>query len=158
MTAHIYTVELRWKGNLGSGTSDYKSYSRSFELRGESKQSAIAGSSDQAFRGDPERWNPEELLLGAIAACHKLWYLHLCSDAKIAVTDYADRASAVMGEDENGVTRILSATLNPQVVISGVAEKARALALHAEASRACFIANSVNFPIEHEAEVTAGTI
>jgi organic hydroperoxide reductase OsmC/OhrA len=41
----------------------------------------ILGSSDPHFRGAPERWNPEELLLASICACHQLWYLHLCSDA-----------------------------------------------------------------------------
>jgi hypothetical protein len=35
------------------------------------------------FRGDAARWNPAELPIAALSACHQLWYLHLCADAGI---------------------------------------------------------------------------
>ena len=54
----------------------------------------LPGSSDPAFRGDPARWNPEELLVASLSTCHMLWYLHLCADAGVVVTDYVDRATA----------------------------------------------------------------
>ena len=63
---HHYRIRTRWTGNLASGTSAYTAYSRNHELSGEGKSAAIAGSSDPAFRGDPSRYNPEELLLGAV--------------------------------------------------------------------------------------------
>lgn len=31
-----------------------------------------------------------------------LWYLHLCADAKIVVTEYVDQASGVLMEKPNG--------------------------------------------------------
>ncbi len=88
---HRYAVSLTWNGNLGTGTSGYRDYSRNYEIVSEGKP-AIQGSADLAFRGDRSRWNPEELLVASLSACHKLWYLHLAAEAGIIVTAYADRA------------------------------------------------------------------
>ena len=73
---HEYRINSRWTGNLGSGTSAYTAYSRAHECMGEGKSAPIPGSSDPAFRGDPTRYSPEELLVAAIANCHMLWVLH----------------------------------------------------------------------------------
>src|SRR5450759_1627512 len=78
---HEYRITSHWTGNLGSGTSAYAAYSRAHECTGAGKSAAILGSSDPAFRGDPARYNPEELLVGARSSCHMLWVLHLCADA-----------------------------------------------------------------------------
>ena len=95
---HHYSTTVRWTGNAGSGTSDYRSYLLDHEILGDLKP-AIPGSSDPAFRGDPARWNPEELLVASLAQCHMLWYLHLCAVAKVVVTDYADTAVGTMTMD-----------------------------------------------------------
>jgi organic hydroperoxide reductase OsmC/OhrA len=84
------------EGHAGdsSGTSGYREYGRDHEVtisgaaEGEGAGDAgrpqpIAGSSDSAFRGDPGRWNPEQLLTAALAQCHMLSYLHACAAAGI---------------------------------------------------------------------------
>jgi hypothetical protein len=76
---HRYTATVTWTGNLGDGTSAYKAYSRNHEITAASK-TAILGSSDPHFRGDAARWNPEELLVASLSACHKLWFLHLVAE------------------------------------------------------------------------------
>ncbi len=68
---HHYAVQVKWTGNLGQGTNSYHAYSRDHEISAAGKV-AIAGSSDPAFRGDPARYNPEELLVSSLAACHML--------------------------------------------------------------------------------------
>jgi organic hydroperoxide reductase OsmC/OhrA len=78
----------------------------------------IYGSSDPSFRGDPTRYNPEELLVASISACHMLWYLHLCASAKIVVTDYVDHPVGVMEETNNGTGRFTEVTLKPRVAIA----------------------------------------
>lgn len=88
---HRYEVDVRWAGNTGQGTRSYRSYDRAHEIRAPGK-AVIDGSSDPAFLGDPARWNPEELLVASVSACHKLWYLHLCAVAGVVVTEYEDRA------------------------------------------------------------------
>lgn len=150
---HHYEIDLSWAGNLGVGTRGYEDYARDFLVTATAKTTSIEGSADPAFRGAATRWNPEELLLASVAACHKLWYLHLCADANVVVCAYRDQASASMGPDTDGVTRILSAVLRPQVVISNSSDAKLAAALHADANAACFVANSVRFPIEHEPSI-----
>ena len=98
---HRYAVSLTWNGNLGTGTSSYRDYSRNYEIVSEGKP-AIQGSADPAFRGDRSRWNPEELLVASLSACHKLSYLYLASEAGISVTAYTDRPEGVMEVGRDG--------------------------------------------------------
>ncbi|MBP2231755.1 organic hydroperoxide reductase OsmC/OhrA [Azospirillum agricola] len=147
---HRYGVRLDWTGNLGTGTSSYRGYSRDHSLSAPGKSVAIPGSSDPAFRGDPARWNPEESLVGALAACHHLWYLALCSTNGIVVTAYEDESEGVMEEEPGGAGQFVSVVLRPRVTLAPGSDREKALALHHEASAKCFIARSVNFPVTHE--------
>jgi organic hydroperoxide reductase OsmC/OhrA len=113
----------------------------------------LLASSDPAFRGDPGRYNPEELLVASLSSCHMLSYLHLCAVNKIVVIDYQDEATGTMNEDANGSAAFVEVTLHPQVTVEADSDKAKALSLHEEAHRYCFIANSVNFPVKHVAQI-----
>src|SRR5207249_10013248 len=113
-----------------------------------SGKSPIYGSSDPKFRGDPLPYNPEELLISALSTCHMLWYLHLCADAGIVVLSYEDRAEGVLQESSESGGRFSRVTLHPHVRVTG--SVTRAEALHKRAHELCFIANSVNFPVNHE--------
>lgn len=148
---HHYSVKVEWTGNKGTGTSGYREYERSHVISAKGKPD-IAGSSDPAFRGDAARWNPEELLLGSIAACHKLWYLHFCAVSGVVVSEYVDEADGTMFLTREGGGRFTEVVLKPVVTISK-GDPNVALELHADAHEKCFIANSVNFPIRVEASV-----
>lgn len=145
---HHYAVRVEWQGNLGAGTSDYRSYSRDNLVTAEGNP-PIAGSSDRPFRGSPERWNPEELMLAALSQCHMLSYLHVAATNGIVVTAYEDDAVGTMQQTSNGGGHFTSVTLRPVATISA-GDPQLALALHREASEKCFIAASVNFPVRHE--------
>ena len=149
---HRYVVSLTWSGNLGSGTSGYRDYSRNYEIGADGK-AVIPGSADPAFRGDRVRWNPEELLVASLSACHKLWYLHLAAEAGIVVTAYTDRAEGVMEISSTGAGRFKSVVLHPTVTVKAGSDIERARALHEPAHDKCFIANSVNFPVGCEPEI-----
>src|SRR5579871_3952493 len=101
MKQHHYSIELRWTGNLGNGTKTYKTYSRNHEILSPGKP-VLPGSSDPVFRGDSSRYNPEELLVASLSSCHMLWFLHLCADNGIVVTDYQDSPSGTMVEAPDG--------------------------------------------------------
>jgi organic hydroperoxide reductase OsmC/OhrA len=152
---HRYGITVEWTGNTGTGTSAYRAYERRHEIAAPGKPS-IPGSADPAFRGDPARWNPEELLVASLSACHKLWYLHLCAVAGIVVTSYVDRAEGEMEETADGSGRFRRVVLKPAVMLAPGMDAALARALHAEAHAKCFIANSVNFPVAHEPDVRVG--
>jgi organic hydroperoxide reductase OsmC/OhrA len=148
---HQYAVTVTWTGNLGPGTSGYRDYARAHEISAPEKP-VILGSSDPAFRGNSGRWNPEELLVASVSACHKLWYLHLAAEAGIVVTAYVDAAEGVMEETPDGGGRFVSVTLRPRVVVSR-GDRDQARALHEAAHAKCFIANSVKFDIDCVPEI-----
>ena len=149
---HNYSVQVKWTGNLGQGTNGYRGYSRDHEISAAGRAS-VAGSSDPAFRGDPERYSPEDLLVSSLSACHMLWYLHLCAEAGIIVVEYLDQASGVMMETPDGGGRFKEVVLIPRVAISAGGDPELAERLHERAHHLCFIANSVNFPVRCEPRI-----
>ena len=153
MKTHNYTSKVEWTGNEGKGTLNYTAYNRKHTISGEGKAREILGSSDPSFLGDPTKYSPEDLLLSSISSCHMLWYLHLCSINNIVVTSYMDNATAIMEEAANGSGQFKEATLHPKVVIQSEELIQKAINLHHEANKMCFIANSCNFTIHHEAEI-----
>jgi len=152
MARHEYRVQVGWSGNDGVGTRTYAEYRRDHTIRIAGKP-VLPGSSDPAFRGDASRYNPEELLVASLSACHMLWYLHLCADAGLVVTAYQDDASGLLELRPDGSGAFAEATLRPRVTLDSASDPARAQALHHEAHRLCFIAASVKFPVHIEPEI-----
>ena len=146
---HCYDIRVDWQGNLGTGTSGYRDYRRDVQITAEGKD-PVAGSADKPFRGDPSRWNPEELLLVALAQCHLLSYLHVAVTVGVVVTDYSDAAQATMQEDGKGGGAFTEAILRPVVTVASEDMVEPARLAHQRANELCFIANSVNFPVRHE--------
>ena len=149
---HNYKVLVTWTGNLGSGTLDYRAYSRDHVVSVDGKEE-IEGSSDPKFRGDDSRVNPEELFLASISSCHMLWYLHLASVNGITVLEYEDAATGTMEEDKDGSGRFTSVTLHPSIQIAQPEKLERAKELHTEAGKKCFIANSINVKPEYKGTI-----
>jgi organic hydroperoxide reductase OsmC/OhrA len=155
---HTYQTTTIWTGNTGQGTADYRAYLRNYEVNAAHKSAPILGSSDPAFRGDRTRYNPEELLVASLSSCHMLWMLHLCAEAGIVVTAYMDQATGIMAETEDGAGHFTEVTLRPHITITDAGKIAEAEALNARAHHLCFIARSVNFPVRHEALITASPV
>ena len=147
---HRYTATVEWTGNRGEGTATYRSYDRDHEITAEHAAS-ILGSADPAFRGNPSRWNPEQLLVAAAAQCHMLAYLHLATENGVVVTAYVDHPTAVMTEDNDGNGRFTEIVLHPLVTVTDTGMLETADTLHDQANATCFIANSLNLPVGHEA-------
>jgi organic hydroperoxide reductase OsmC/OhrA len=151
VTDHHYAVELTWLGNRGTGTSGYRDYDRNLVIRAEGKADLL-GSADPTFRGDATRWNPEELLVAALAQCHLLSYLHSAVSHGVVVVAYDDTPVGTMAQVGQG-GRFTSVTLRPRVTVAEAGMVEVAERIHREASENCFIAASVNFPVLHEPEV-----
>ena len=147
---HRYEIEVEWQGDRGTGTSGYRDYGRQHVVRSAGKLHEIAGSSDRAFHGDRERWNPEELLLAALGECHMLSYLHVATNHGVVVRGYTDRAVGFMREDGRGGGAFVEAVLRPQVEVADASMLELARTIHGEAAEKCFIAASVAFPVRHE--------
>ena len=100
--------------------------------------------------------DPEEMLVGAIVACHMLSFLHIAREAGFIVTAYRDEAVGEMTKREDGEMWVSKVTLRPQVAYDGRAPTAAERdEMHENAHHICFIANSVKTEIVVEMEVTA---
>jgi organic hydroperoxide reductase OsmC/OhrA len=148
MPLHHYKIQTTWVGNRGSGTSEYKAYERAHVISIDGKPD-IQGSSDAAFRGDKTKHTPEDLFVSTLSTCHMLWYLHLCAVHNIVVTAYTDQATGVLEAESNGSGHFTSVTLNPVVTVTEEHMIEKANALHHDANKMCFIANSINFAVQH---------
>jgi organic hydroperoxide reductase OsmC/OhrA len=153
---HEYQASVAWSAGDGPGTTGYQNYTRDHEISAPGRP-PLPGSADPAFRGDGSRYNPEDLLIASLAACHMLWYLHLCAEAGIVVLAYRDEASGTMEDRGDQGGRFTEAVLRPRVTVRPGSDTDLALRLHERAHALCFVANSVNFPVHHEAQVGVGS-
>jgi organic hydroperoxide reductase OsmC/OhrA len=147
MANHSYRATVSWHGE----TRDYNSYARDYRIAVPGKGVA-RGSADAAFKGDPHLHNPEDLLLISLAACHMLSYLAVCARSGIAVLAYEDNAEGTMAIKDRRM-RFTDVILRPRVTVAPGTDLAEARAAHEAAHDECFIANSVNFPVRHEATI-----
>jgi len=150
MKQHFYHTNLLWTGNTGRGTESYRGYERSHTLAVDGKPS-IECSSDPSFRGDRSKYNPEEMFVASLSSCHMLWFLHVCAQAGVIVLDYTDSAEGIMLESDDGNGRFKEVILHPKVRVQEKWMMEKMDALHEKAHHFCFIANSCNFPVRHEA-------
>jgi organic hydroperoxide reductase OsmC/OhrA len=150
VTDHHYGLHVAWQGNRGSGTSGYRDYGRAVLLTADGKPDLL-GSADPTFRGDADRWNPEELLVAALSQCHLLSYLHSAVNHGVVVTAYEDSPVGTMAQAGQG-GHFTEVVLRPRVTVAEASMGEVARAIHREASENCFIAASVNFPVRHEPE------
>lgn len=152
---HRYQIRLDWTGNRGTGTSGYADYDRRHEVRAAGKP-VIAGSSEPSFRGEADRWNPEELLVVSLSQCHLLWFLHLAADAGVLVTGYTDEATGTMRLNPDGSGQFTEVVLRPRVLVASAEMVEPAQRLHERVHSLCFIARSVNFGVRTEPVAVVG--
>jgi organic hydroperoxide reductase OsmC/OhrA len=150
---HRYEVECRWQGSsTGVG---YEAYDRSHVVTATPARAELSLSADPAFRGNPERLNPEQLVLAAASSCQLLSFLAVAARARIDVRSYEDRAEALMPEDDPPV-RLTSIVLRPRITLAPGPSEERVRRLVELAHRECFIANSLRSELRVEPEIHFG--
>ncbi|MEN2398376.1 OsmC family protein [Flavobacterium sp. MC2016-06] len=147
---HIFKVNANWISNPNPEQSTSRFYSKSHEVTIEGKL-ILDVSAAKAFKGDPALYNPEDLLLSSLVSCHMMSYLYVCSQNGIEVLLYSDDAEATLEVNSDGSGRFTEVRLNPKVTIVNSDKIELALELHKKANQLCFIANSCNFPVLHNA-------
>ncbi|ABQ04157.1 OsmC family protein [Flavobacterium johnsoniae] len=145
---HLFKAVLNWTSK--KEVSSLKIYSKNHQVKIEGKP-ILEVSAAKAFKGDPELYNPEDLLLSSLVSCHMMSYLYICSQNGIEVLEYLDNAEATLEVNPDGSGRFVEVKLFPKVKISNSDQIELALNLHFKANQLCFIANSCNFPVLHEA-------
>ena len=149
MTSHRYRASCTWSGSTGAG---YDAYSREHTTTCAPAPDTLTMSSDPAFRGDPARLNPEQLLLAAAVSCQLLSFLAVAARARIDVLGYTDDAEADMPEDDQPM-RITAIRLRPTITVAPGTNVARIDRLVAVAHKECFIANSLTSTMDIRARV-----
>jgi organic hydroperoxide reductase OsmC/OhrA len=147
--AHRYRTSCEWAGSTAEG---YEAYDRAHEARCPPADGALALSSDPAFRGDPARMNPEQLLLASATSCQLLSFLAVAARARVAVTAYRDDAEADMPEEPKPM-RITAIRLRPRITVAPGTDIDRVHRLVAVAHRECFVANALACDVSVEATV-----
>ncbi|MHC0439686.1 OsmC family protein [Flavobacterium sp. 3-210] len=147
---HLFKAELNWTSNKNKEVTVAKVYNKTHQIKIEGKP-ILEVSAAKAFKGDPELYNPEDLLLSSLVSCHMMSYLYVCSQNGIEVLEYSDNAEATLEVAPDGSGKFTEVILNPKVKISNPDQIELALDLHFKANQLCFIANSCNFSVLHEA-------
>jgi organic hydroperoxide reductase OsmC/OhrA len=153
MRAHTYVLTTTWTGNRGNGTTGIRDYDRDHTVVADGPP-PIEGTADPGFLGDPTRWNPEQLFTASISQCHMLWYLGLCSRRGVVVHEYVDEAVGTMAAEPTGKARFTEVVLRPRIVVGAQDQVEKATQLHEKAHEMCFIAQSVNFEVKVEPDIT----
>ncbi len=146
---HVYHVTCSWKGSTGEG---YEAYTRSHEAAAPPAKASVGMSSDPAFKGDPARLNPEQLLVMAAASCQMLSFLAVAARKRINVVEYEDQAEGFMQEDVKPV-HVNRIVLKPRIVIDGAADPGVVESMVKLGHSQCFIANSLKTDIRIEPEI-----
>jgi organic hydroperoxide reductase OsmC/OhrA len=146
-----YDVGVVWTGNDGTGTST-RAFGRDNEITVTGKPT-LPGSAPSEFGGDGVGWPPEELLVAAIAQCHMLTYLFVCSRNGIVVESYEDRASGTLLVEGAAGGHFTEVVLRPVITISA-GDPDLAVSLHQSAHEGCYVGSSVNFPVRFEPTVS----
>jgi organic hydroperoxide reductase OsmC/OhrA len=150
--AHRYRAVCEWFGSTAAG---YDGYDRTHSVAAPPATEGLTLTADPAFHGDPERLNPEQLLLAAATSCQLLSFLAVAARARIDVLAYRDGAEADMPEEPRPM-RITEIRLRPRITIADGADANRVQKLVEVAHRECFIANSLSCRIDVRATVVGG--
>jgi organic hydroperoxide reductase OsmC/OhrA len=149
---HTYEATIEWRSDDPEAYAAHK-YSRAHRWKFDGGADVPGSSSPLSVRlpySDPAAVDPEEAVVAALASCHMLFFLDLASRAGLVVASYTDCATAEMGTNAAGKQALIKATLRPEATFVGEADPAKVAEAHHRAHELCYIANSVNFPVEVE--------
>jgi organic hydroperoxide reductase OsmC/OhrA len=96
--------------------------------------------------------DPEEALVASLSSCHMLWFLYIAAKRGYVLESYQDQAVGVMGKEASGQTSMTRVTLRPVTRFTGDRRPAmeELVAMHHEAHKQCYIANSVRSEVKCE--------
>ncbi|WP_051871379.1 OsmC family protein [Streptomyces sclerotialus] len=142
--SHAYATRLSWHGSTAAGI---RSYSRDHVATAPPAAAEVALSADPAFRGSPERLNPEQLVVMAASSCQMLSFLGAAARAGINVLAYDDEATSHLDLTAKPA-RLGVIHLAVTVQVAAGTEESTVQELAERAHRECYVANSLSVPVE----------
>jgi organic hydroperoxide reductase OsmC/OhrA len=101
---------------------------------------------------DPAAIDPEEAFVASLASCHMLTFVFLAYRKGFTLAAYEDQAVGTMAKNSEGLMWISHVVLRPQITYVGEKRPTadEEAALHHDAHRQCFVANSVKTEVKVE--------
>ncbi|WP_406115511.1 OsmC family protein [Streptomyces sp. NBC_01014] len=144
MSTHAYHARLHWDGSTGAGV---RGYSRDHTAVAAPATTQVDLSADPAFRGNPDRFNPEQLVVMAASSCQMLSFLGAAARARVDVLAYDDEATSHLDlTTEPG--RLATIHLHATVRVAAGTDETRVQELAVQAHHDCYIANSLAVPVQ----------
>jgi organic hydroperoxide reductase OsmC/OhrA len=134
-TESVHRARVSWDADSGDARA------HTIELAGQ----RLAATSAVAPGRDPDKADPEAMFVASLSSCHMLWFLALARAEGLRVTSYEDNAEGTLGG-----SRFTRVTLRPRIAFDGSVKDDLVSSLHHRAHDRCFIANSVNCPVQVE--------
>jgi len=106
------------------------------------KPNIIVGSPPE-FKGEPDVWAPEELLVGSLNTCMMLTFLTLAQRQGLTPVGYESEAEGLLDNVE-GKYHITEVTIRPRVTLKSETELELARKSMESVDAHCFIANSIS--------------
>jgi organic hydroperoxide reductase OsmC/OhrA len=103
----------------------------------------IVVGSPPEFKGEPDIWAPEELLVGSLNTWMMLTFLTLARAKDLTPVGYESEAEGPL-ENVDGKYHITEVTILPRVTLKSEAELEPARKTMESVEAHCFIANSIN--------------
>ncbi len=107
------------------------------------KPDIVVGSPPE-FKGEPDIWAPEELLVGSLNTCMMLTFLTLAQAQGLIPVGYESEAEGLLENVEENY-HITEVTVRPRVTLKSEAELEPARKIMESVEAHCFIANSMPF-------------
>jgi organic hydroperoxide reductase OsmC/OhrA len=151
MSEHKATVSWKYTGEEFLRGKFSRAHTWSFD-GGLTVPASASPSVVPAPYSDPKAIDPEEAFVASLSSCHMLTFVFLAYRKGFAISAYEDQAVGTMVKNAEGLMWIDKVTLHPQITYSGekrpTAEEEAAL--HHDAHRQCFVANSVKTEVKVE--------
>jgi organic hydroperoxide reductase OsmC/OhrA len=105
-------------------------------------KSRVDVGSPPEFKGQPDVWAPEELLVGSVNTCMMLTFITLAQMKKLVPAGYESEAEGLL-ENVDGKYRITEVDVRPRVTLNSASELERAREIMDGVKAQCFISNSI---------------
>ncbi|NOJ45405.1 OsmC family protein [Bradyrhizobium archetypum] len=112
----------------------------------------IAVGSPPEFKGEPDIWAPEELLVGSLNTCMMLTFLTLAQAKGLTPVRYESEAEGLL-ENVGRKYRITEVMVRPRVSLKDGGELERAREIMESVEAQCFISNSIKSKVTLTAEL-----
>ena len=121
-------------------------------ILGASGKPSFRVASPPEFRGEPDVWTPEDLLVAAVETCLLMTFMSIAQRRQLPVEAYYSESSGLL-DNVDGHYRFTRVVVKPTIIVTDSGATESVLAAIGEAHRDCLIANSLSAAVLVEPDV-----